>query len=165
MTFSADYEWQSAYLPHVKRLIGEALIREGSFEEDAEQATDLIVLRLDGFRVGVRIRRPEYFERYQDEFTIRSRRDTGSETELAKIRAGWGDYLFYAFASTTPARLRAARLLDLTQFRFWLNDCPEWPQGCHEQANGDGTYFLACKVFDAPQSLIVAEWGHRQLPR
>src|SRR5258708_886106 len=123
MSFGVDMEWQRGYLPHVKRLLGEALLREGTAEEDMAEATDFITLRLDAIRIGCRIRRPEYFQRYPNDVTLRAWRDSGATTELAKILEGWGDYLFYGFASVErEGRLRAARVLDLRIFRWWYAD-------------------------------------------
>lgn len=152
--FRQDFDWQAGYLRHVKRLLGEALFLEADEFEDQRHATDLLVLHAKDLRIGCRIRRHQYLAGYGDEFTIRSSRESGAETELSKIMRGWGDYLFYGFASQSkPGQLAAARLIDLDQFRRLGVHATEVP-------NGDGTYFIPIRVIDCPGA-VFASWGHK----
>jgi len=114
-----EYDWQRRFVPEIKRILGEQLITEGPPEEDLRHNTDFIVLGLDAVRVACRVRRHSYLARYGGEFTIRASRPSGTETELHKVLRGWGDYIFYAFASTGETYLAAWLLGDLCEFRLW----------------------------------------------
>ena len=109
MSLERDFDWQRGLIPEVKRILANYLIAEAPPAEDMQRNTDLIVLRLDTVRVACRLRRHEYLARYGDQFTIRTSRPSGAQTELAKMLSGWGDYLFYGFASADAGELAAAR--------------------------------------------------------
>ena len=96
--FRTDYDWQMGYMPAVKNLIGPHLLDLSSFEIDAREATDMLVLMARDMRIGCRIRRAGYADAYPYDFTVRSRRASGAKTELTKITEGWGDWLFYGHA-------------------------------------------------------------------
>lgn len=152
-----DFDFGRDYLGHLKAICGQYLIGEAPFEEDTQRATDLIVLKLDPIRVACRVRRSEFMGRYPDEFTVRANRPNGHETELAKIVAGWGDYMIYGFAGPPPM-LAAWALLDLRVFRTW------WSRqlwlGRHpgiEKPNRDGSSaFRAFTIGDLPDKFVVA---------
>lgn len=153
--------WTDALLPRVKQVIANYLITEAPFEEDARHGTDLIVLTLEAKRIAVRLRRAQYAARYGDQFTIRSSRPSGNETELSKIVSGWGDYLFYGFEhADDPLSLSRWLLGDLKVFRLWhsmqlgMRRRPWMPQ-----ANGDGSSeFHAYRVADLPPDFIIARY-------
>lgn len=154
-----DYGWQRPLLGRVKQIIANYLITEAPFEEDAKRNTDLIVLTVEAKRIAVRLRRYEYAGRYGNQFTIRSSRPSGTTTELAKVISGWGDYLFYGFASADdPYDLSRWLLGDLHIFRLWHSRqlyrgrMPGSPQ-----VNGDGSSgFHAYRIADLPADFIVA---------
>lgn len=161
MSFERDFDWQRALIPAVKRVLAQYLIAEAPFEEDARHNTDLIVLKLDTVRVACRLRRIEYAARYPDEFTIRSSRPRGTETELSKVLSGWGDYIFYGFAGAEPGQLAGWLLGDLKAFRIWhhrtLAILPAGQAPGVEQRNGDGSStFRAYRIDDLPAEFVVA---------
>jgi len=121
-TWKQDKAWSDGLLIQIKSILGVYLIGEASQEEDQQHNTDLVVLKMEAVRVGCRIRRFAYWqnETFRQQFTIRSSRPSGAETELAKIISGWGQYLFYGFADETEAELQAYTILDLNVFRLWL---------------------------------------------
>jgi len=134
--FESDYSWQLQFLPKVKQIVGPLLLGQAPFDLDRAECTDLLVLRAKDMRIGCRVRRSGYYERYPNEFTIRSRRDTGASTELEKIVNGWGDWLFYGHAPDLLHWL----LVDLHAFRAQLiRNKDELKRG--HKTNGDGTYF------------------------
>ena len=99
-------------------MVGPHLLGETSFEVDATEATDLIVLLARDIRIGCRLRRPGYADAYPYEFTLRSWLRGGAKTELAKITDGWGDWLFYGHAADEPgAQLARWFLVDLHAWR------------------------------------------------
>lgn len=159
-TWKADKRWSDRFLPNIKRLLGEYLITEPPAEEDAERNTDLIVLNMSGVRVGCRIRRNSYLERYGDEFTIRSGRPSGVKTELTKVIEGWGDYFFYGFSNQDENDLSAWFIGDLKVFRLWFNRRLVELSGKipgNGKSNGDGSSdFITFKIDELPQEFVIA---------
>lgn len=162
--WEADHGWADRYLPVVKRILGEHLIGVAPLEEDRLRNTDLIVLRLDAIRVACRIRRHQYLGAYSEEFTLRSGRPHGTETELTKVVRGWGDYLFYGFAAAGGDGLAAWVLGDLDEFRLWFQrqlvlQGGVVPGTCHHNADGSSA-FHAFALADLPSAFVVArqEW-------
>lgn len=155
---SRDFDYGRQYLPAIRPICGQYLIAEAPFEEDAERATDLIVLRFDAVRIACRIRRPDYLARYPNDFTIRCERSSGADTELGKILAGWGDYMFYGFGSPDGPGFLAAWLLgDLTVFRsWWAKELWHGRRPGRKVPNGDGTFFRAFDVGALPDEFVVA---------
>jgi hypothetical protein len=149
MSYTNDRRWSDIYIPAIVRAIAPYAIGVAPDPEDQCHNTDLLVLTNKCQRVACRVRRARYLADYGDEFTIRSSRDSGSKTELAKILEGWGDYLFYSFAGR-PGTLARWTLADLHVFREWYSD----GKGT-EMPNGDGTYFLAFNWDDLPPQFII----------
>lgn len=161
-----DFNWGRQFLPEVRSILGRYLIAEAPFDEDAQRATDLIVLRLEAVRIAVRIRRAEHEASYGGEFTLRASRPSGAETELAKVIAGWGDYMFYGFGGD-DGRLGAWVLGDLRVFRLWhasqMMRLPErqFPGKALPNRDGSST-FHAFRIDDLPSSFAVARKHARQ---
>ena len=154
-----DKRWSDRFIPQIREIVARRLILEAPLEEDQQHNTDLIVLRSSAVRIACRVRRGQYADRYGDEFTIRTRRQQGSKTELAKILEGWGDVLFYGFADGDAI----ARWLlgDLDVFRAWYRDeVQRLPPGCPAgivQTNGDhSSQFMAFKLGWLPPEFIIA---------
>jgi len=150
-------------LPEIKAILGVHLIGAAPVEEDQQRNTDLIVLRMEPVRIACRVRRFEYMSQYRDEFTIRSDRPSGAKTELAKVVEGWGNYLFYGFASADGQSVAAWLLGDLTVFRRWYSDrlaalpAGTLPGALHHNRDGSSAFRVFC-VTDVPDEFIVA-WG------
>lgn len=156
-----DYDWQRPLLPRVKQIVANYLITEAPVEEDRRRNTDLIVLTAEAKRIAVRLRRAEYAERYGGQFTIRSVRPSGAETELAKVISGWGDYIFYGFASPDdPFGLCRWMLGDLNIFRLWHSkQLAAGKRTWQSQANGDGSSgFHAYRIADLPEDFLIARY-------
>ncbi len=157
-----DNAFTRNHYPSIKRALGEALLSEASVEDDILKATDMmpfLKFPANGVRIGIRIRRRQYFQRYGDEFTIRSKRPiSGNKTELAKILEGFGDYIFYGFSADDGHQLYCWTVGCLDAFRRWhagLNGSTCW-QG---QDNADGySCFRAYKWADIP-GIVVAGSG------
>lgn len=158
--YDRDFDWQRGLIPEVKRILANYLICEAPAEEDMHHGTDLIVLRLDTVRVACRLRRHKYLylADYANEFTIRASRPSGAKTELAKILEGWGDYIFYAFASEDATELAAWTLGSLNSFRLWHHQ--ELWRGRRpgiSKPNSDGSSeFRAYPLASLPDDFVVA---------
>lgn len=155
-----DKQWSDQFLSEVKAIVGATLIGEAPVEEDQERNTDLIVLKMDAIRIACRIRRNSYLVAYADEFTVRAGRPRGAKTELTKIIEGWGDYVFYGFASADECRLAAWLVGDLNVFRLWFNRqivaCGGEPPGSYKQNYDGSSSFAAFNVRELPDTFIVA---------
>ncbi len=133
-------------LPDVKWVLKQACgwnIEVASEYLDIKEATDVVA----GWRhIAVRSRSyKKYFDDYGREFTIRSRRDTGSETELAKINKGFGDYLLYGFLEDREHRWFT--IIDLGCFRRATSKFGH-DIFSDEMSNNDGTFFRAYRIID-----------------
>ncbi len=153
-----DKQWSDRFLNEIKQILGLHLIAEPPIEEDAERNTDLIVLHMAPFRVGCRVRKFRYLERYGEQFTIRAGRPSGIKTEMTKIIEGWGRYFFYGFADEEEKRLSAWMLGDLNVFRRWYNvELYNHRRPGQARDNHDNSScFLAFAIHDLPPEFIVA---------
>lgn len=101
---------------------------------DTMQATDYII-KVESGDVACRLR---WWSRFtiNKEWTIRSRRDTGAETELSKLKKGWARWYLYGWI--IEEKLSSWMLIDLNIVRdVGLLNMP-W----QEKSNHDGTYFI-----------------------
>lgn len=167
-SYQEDRCWSDQFIPDIQRKVGPHLLVAAPFEIDAHQATDLIVLRARDMMVAARIRRPGYADRYLYEFTIRSRRESGVKTELAKLLAGFGDWLFYGHAARDTATVEYWMLIDLAVWRETLLRRGYAPSGWRGLAvgksNGDGTHFFAFDVRRFPEHILIASHLNRPTP-
>ena len=161
--YRQDKAWADAYISHMKEIVGLHIVSEAPELEDARHNTDLIVLGMSAVRVACRLRSHEYLAPYGHEFTIRSDRPSGADTELLKVVSGFGDFLLYGFASADePGRMCAWTLGDLSVFRRWWSQrlasmgagqCPG-----RELSNRDGSSSFRVFRFDElPADFVVAQ--------
>ena len=161
MGWETDKKWSDKFIPEIKSILGQHLISEAPVEEDRDHNTDLIVLTLKPFRVGCRVRRNMFLERYGHEFTMRSIRPSGQKTELQKMIEGWGDYFFYGFADATDTYIMKYFLGDLNVFREWFNywriNSEDGKAPGIDYPNQDGSsYFRAFREIDQPNEFFIA---------
>ena len=154
-SFDVDFQWGQRFLDEVIQIIAPIILRPAPYEDDAFRNTDLMVLNAaNESRIGVRIRRPDYWPQYADEFTIRSGRHNGTKTELRKILEGWGRYFFYGIADDAEEHLRCYFLGDLNVFRGYFVDHVVRYSGAVpgvEKSNHDGSsVFRVFKIADMP---------------
>ncbi|SRR5260221_11098 len=136
--YAVDRLWSDEYIPQLRSILKALLpycveIIIAPVEMDNKEATDLLI----NSTIAARLRKPDC--QYRD-FTLRVHRDSGHETELAKIKRGHATRYFYGWTDNNHNiihwifvdldKLRASGLLD--------KDRPHI-------ANGDGTYFIAIK--------------------
>lgn len=152
-----SWSWADNYLPHVREIVGPLLLEAAPLAVDRNQAADLVVLRARDLNVAVRIRRAEY-SIYQNQFTLRAGRPSGTKSEWSKVCEGMASWFFYGFASATePGRLSSWNLIDLDAFRAHLIHHPERiVKG--ERTNADGTTFrwFDLASFPSEPKLLVA---------
>ena len=130
--WQADKQWSDGFVDQVRAILAaNALhivrVEIASMEDDAHKATDMLITVNRG-QVAVRIRRDSC--RHRD-LTLRSWRASGTKTELAKIREGFGDFYLYGWSSNN--HIAEWILVDLTKLRTsGLLDNPR------EKQNPDG---------------------------
>jgi len=168
ITWQDDKRWSDLYIPEVKRIVGPRLLEPAPFEMDVLENTDLLILIARDMKIAVRIRRPEYYVAhppdypYRYEFTIRSERESGSPTELAKIIQGFGDWFFYGFGGQQPPVLLQWSLLDLEVFR--LEYSSSWIV-YNDRNNRDGTHFRSYKARSFRGNLVIASSHPERMTR
>ena len=157
MTYSyqASRSWSDQFLDQVRTLIGKYFLRPAREREDTEEATDLVMLESRQVRIGVRLRRSGYVERYPWDFTIRSRVPSGAETELQKILRGAADLFFYGHVNRA-GEIHRWFLLDLDVFRQALKENPRLLREAQSVPNTDGTAGVAFDLRAFPRGLVVA---------
>lgn len=160
--FDREKAFSEGFIPAIKTIVGPYLLEPATVEMDQQQATDLIVLRANGVRVACRIRRHNYFPRFGNEFTVRSRLMSGTKTEEQKILEGWADWMFYAFAAPDSKTFLRWFLIDLDAFRtHWRT--PELRQhishGEIENVFSDGSFFRWYSIpsFVAHPPILIAQ--------
>jgi hypothetical protein len=156
--------WSDRFLREIRMHLGDFLLSEPPEQEDCERNSDLMVLRLRSIRIGCRIRKFDFFEKYPNDITVRSS-IPGGKTELAKMIEGWGDYFFYGFANESETRLQAWRIIDLKPFRLYLAQHMSRNGGSlpgSERKNRDGG--SAFRAFNVKhfEHAVVAEWGFKK---
>jgi len=112
MSFDDDFKWQMQHLSKVNKILGDlpgrlfTQVRVAPREADIKRNTDMMILPYGGKDVALRLRRPHkgYFNAFGLQFTIRSKRNTGAETELSKLQRGLGDWFFYGHIEETWER-------------------------------------------------------------
>ncbi len=163
MGFDGDFDRQRKFIPQIKRLLAEKLVDEAPPEEDRLHNTDLLVLKLSTVRVACRVRTFDYLDKYGHEFTLRARRPSGADTELAKVVSGWGDYIFYAIATPDDCDLAVWMLGDLNVFRRWYVRQLWLGKRPREIPNGDrSSTFCAFRIDDLPAEFVEARRSRDQ---
>ena len=160
--FKADFRWQMRFYDEMRYILGPRLLIEAPDELDFKQATDMLILAARDMRIGCRVRRPQYLDRYPWDFTIRRARDSGATTEAEKIWEGWGDWLFYAFSDAEERFLARWFIVDLDAFRSQMREHRNRVGNPRRKDNGDGTYFVAFDVRrfrDEPPILVDSSHG------
>ena len=108
--YQTDRTWGDRHMPEVQALLLPVVqqrttfvLKPADFRLDTKQASDLITGVFGPKAFAVRLRRPGVFwgrsfnspTHWGLQFTVRSLRDTGVETELSKLKKGFGDLFFY----------------------------------------------------------------------
>lgn len=164
-SYTHDRSWETKYHPKVKAILGEHLVVDASDTEDIHRNTDLTTMELRNYRIGVRIRRNRYLAgkdrgtgvAYTEQFTIRATRPNGSDTELAKIMFGWGDYFFYGFENQAGDDLACWMIGDLYLFRRWFYTVGQAAVTAGQKENHDqSSSFYTFNIADMPTGFVVA---------
>lgn len=137
--YKNDREWADGYNEQIINIIKKLLpkiieVKIASREQDNSLATDMVT---DGVKhIAVRIRRVA--KGTYNDITVRSRRDTGSLTEIDKIKNV--SHYFYGWIDPKTCVLDwvfldVSKMIEAKVF-----------ENCLEKSNGDGTYFLIIPI-------------------
>lgn len=160
-SFQENFDWAQKLAPKIKATIAHCMIDAASFEQDTKEATDFVVLRSPARgMIAARVRKPDgdYATRYPWDFTIRSKLDSGTKTELEKIMEGFGDWLFYGHADKQD-NIHLWWLIDLELLRQDLKNIG-MKNLRGQKANGDGTFFVPFKVYKHERAVIAGSEPH-----
>lgn len=159
------------YIPALQEILAPLLIQPAPFLEDVNHATDLMVLLARDVRIAARVRTYGVKASYDpDEFTIRSALPSGANTEIDKIREGFGDWMIYAHAAKEPGRIESWMVIDLDVFRKFAVCLDRNPNGTtkgnphyiryEEKGNWKGDknkfYVFWANSFPADPPLLIA---------
>ena len=154
--------------------------RLGTWEEDVKENTDfMLVCDIDrNTRFGYRSRTYQ-FRKYIGEFTIRSKTAYGgTNTELHKIRQGFGDFMFYGHVDKAGTDYEAWMVIDLQKLRQFWSCVQHWESyigaaGITNQLNGDEFCAFTFGRNVPPEVIaygpvlhgldVVTYWGERTL--
>lgn len=162
MDYSTNRRWSDQYIPLISDIVGRHLLKPATREQDSTQATDLVVIRGGDMRVAARVRRPGYANQYPDDFTVRLRSWDGGKTEMDKICAGWGDWMFYGHASARGIGLSSWMILDLDVFRWGISVAGKskgWEKLATIKTNRDGQTQMAAFSVNKFPGIVVARSG------
>ena len=146
MNYNQQRKWSDGFMPSVKSILGQAIIAESTFEEDTEQAFDLITP--SSRKIACRVRDYDKYKQYIQEFTIRSQSYHNRKTEIHKILEGHGDWMFYGFTQGNDVKYWS--IIDLDVFR-------NKHKTAHykENKNYDGTKFRAYTLGTFQPNIII----------
>lgn len=155
--YQQDRDRADEHLPQIRKICGEYLLTVAPDDEDRQHATDVMVtLGACGCRIGCRVRDHEYLARYPWDITFRYARRSGARTEWEKVVYGYGDWMFYGFASPDNSQIVKWTLLDLGVFRGHIIMGFPVPEA---KVNKDGkTAFIAFDLRKMPRTpdMIIA---------
>jgi len=150
-----------------KKKIAKAVSREGSLEEDWKRNTDLITevhIYSDRTKLSwaMRFRRFENWRNWMDNFTVRSKLDSGRSTELDKTLAGFGDYMFYGWHMPDKSDIFDWMIIDLREFSKQIS-AGHNKDMIHNFPNGDGTYFNFYNLNAFDPGIVVAQRAGKEI--
>lgn len=165
-SYQDDREWSDMFIPAIRQIVGPLLLVATPDLIDRREAADLMVFSPKPMMIGARIRAPGTLDllpnRYPNQFTVRFWRRSGSETEFAKLRAGFCDWFFYGQQSKVdPTGIDRWFLIDLAKWRYCLDEAEAAGDRkiikCNHEINRDGeTSFLVFYLATFPISILVA---------
>lgn len=142
--YKEDREKSNNFLSQIEQIIGGCRvplgrifeIQQSTVEEDIKYATDGIVRAINGASVhNIAYRIRDWRFRMFYDLTIRSKRDTGTKTELEKILEGHCDFYFYGYAKDNVINEWFLSDIDKMRKSKMFENRPS-------TSNYDGTYFI-----------------------
>jgi len=163
--YEEDKAWADKFLPHQQEIAQQAVrVEFAPIEEDLRRNTDLVLRsvappgkRLEDIRISARVRRHKFASRYSDQLTIRLDRPSGVETEMPKLRGGYGDFFIYGFESDLGSdRMHPWLLGNSVMLRDYLNRGGYYTI---ERNVDNSSRLAAVHLGDMPPRFILASEG------
>lgn len=168
-SYEEDFRWQERFGAHYSEIARQAIrVDVAPDVEDWKRNTDFILTATfpskgRDIRVSARARRRKYLGRYPGQFTVRLDRPSGVETEMPKLRKGWGDLMVYGFESEVDSnRLNPWWVINLEMLRDYI------ARGGYfrSQPNHDGSSsFAVFWLEDMPLGFVLASDGIKPVDR
>jgi hypothetical protein len=114
--------------------------------EDMQEATDMVI-EVEGGTIALRLRET----RFRD-FTIRAQTKYGGETEIHKLKKGYGDWYLYAWGDGKD-KLEEWILIDLEKLR----DSKLLEKEYFTIPNNDGTGFVAISLDELDENNCIVQ--------
>jgi hypothetical protein len=156
--------WADAFMDEIIQIVAKLqqanpdMVMVPRDAEDRKRNSDLMILGINATRIACRVRKPEYAEKYADEFTIRFRLPWGGGTEYQKIMDGWGQFFFYGFADAQEKTLQKWVYCDLNVLRdYFIKNPVNTKEILRNKDNS--SHFLAIRWREIP-GLALASFGH-----
>jgi len=117
-TYKNDRSLEDKFSKTIKAILGNQFITK-DIEMDLKRGTDFLIFNVNPFKIGVRLRRYQYYKnvKYRNQFTIRWSRPSGVKTEIHKIMDGYVDYILYGFINECEEKIIKYFIGDLEVFR------------------------------------------------
>lgn len=163
IAFDTDFSLSIKYIRDISAALGQEFIIQAPDREDMYENTDLMVLAFGATRFACRIRCYDpYYLKYSDEFTIRTDRPSGRDSELSKIIMGWGDFFYYGFENEAKNGIQMYTIADLKIFRLefnriLVNSNKGISPGTEMKNKDNSSSFRAFKWDSFPTELVVAK--------
>jgi hypothetical protein len=156
LSFQTDSRLETTFTPEIKTILADLFIQKHVFA-DLNEATDFAIFTVKPFRVGVRLRRYEFFNDYRHQFTIRWSRPSGVETEIHKIRKGYVTHYLYGFVNKSETRIIFYRIFDLSKFGN------PTPSTIFENKDPPDSKFAVFNVKDFPKEFLIVTHDETEL--
>jgi hypothetical protein len=163
-SYEEDRKWADKFIPHQAQIAEKAIrVQVAPIEDDLRRNTDLVLRsivkgkRLEEIRISARVRRHDYITRFRDQFTVRLDRPSGIESEMPKIRHGYGDFFIYGFEAEPDAdKMHPWLIGNVSILRKYLSDGGYFK--IHD--NKDGSSRLAVfHIADMPIGFVLDSEG------
>jgi len=150
--FEKDFKLETKNIKWIKAILGNFFIIK-DIQADLTEGTDFLTLTMNPFKIGVRLRRYQYFIKYPNDFTIRWLRPSGVDTEIHKIRNGLVDYILYGFVNESENKIIKYFIGDLDIFR----DCEPEPIAILPN-NPHDSDLAVYRVNQFPEEFVLKQW-------
>ena len=162
MSYQDDKSWSDQYIPAIRAILGPCLLEPAPLYLDQNEGADIMTLHGKAYTTACRVRRPGW-DKYPHcwQFIIRKQRESLVPTEFEKICAGYGDFYFYAHATSMKAEDGFSRwmIFSLDAFRAALihkESAERIKRAASNHSGKDGTRFIAFDARTFPADFILA---------
>jgi len=153
--FDRNMELETKFQTTIKSILGNQFITK-DITADLKEATDFAIFTVNPFRVGVRLRRYDYYKnpKYRKQFTIRCAFPSGCKTEIHKIKEGLVEYILYGFVNETETKIIQYFIGDIKVF----NKINPQPYKTIPNKRKWDSSFHVYQLSQFPTAFIIKDW-------